>query len=189
MSVGRPPMNMNRWPDSLLSKVDTMQIICRLIGLSAAAADGILADPAGLPQRAAAASSSSDVYRYWHAIEFLLHREVPTDSAAEWLSLGRPVPGPDPTLPAHRVLAAAEVVALDAVVREVPPEALAAHYDAPTMDAASIYPGTWQAWEEDFDPLGQVLEHYSFLQEFVSRCAARGSAMLLQFDLLAEGSV
>ena len=57
------------------------------------------------------------------------------------------------------------------------------------MDAAGVYPATWQAWEEDFDPLGQVLEHCFFLQEFVSQCAAAGSALLLHCAELAEGSV
>jgi hypothetical protein len=43
--------------------------------------------------------------------------------------------------------------------------------------------------EETFDPLGQVLEHYSFLREFTMKCASSGQALLLYFELLDEGSV
>ena len=63
------------------------------------------------------------------------------------------------------------------------------HYDAAAMDAANIYPVSWQRWEEDFDPLGQTLEHYSFLREFVAQCAQNGAVLLLHFEFLKEGNV
>ena len=47
----------------------------------------------------------------------------------------------------------------------------------------------WQACEEDFDTLGQVLEHYSFLQERTAKRSTDGDASLLCFDVLAEGTV
>jgi hypothetical protein len=78
---------------------------------------------------------------------------------------------------------------LDAALAQISPEDLLPHYDAAALDAAGIYPVTWQEWEEDFDPLGQALEHYYFLQEFTAQCAQANAAMLLYFDLLAEGSV
>jgi hypothetical protein len=81
------------------------------------------------------------------------------------------------------------VAALNAVLRDVAPDDLAEHYDASATDAANVYPGTWRVWEEDFDPLGQVLEHYFFLQQFVSQCAGAQTGLLLHFDFLAEGSV
>ena len=60
---------------------------------------------------------------------------------------------------------------------------------AAALDAAHVYPVTWQLWEETFDPLGQVLEHYWFLQQFASQCAATGSAALLYFEAIAEGQI
>ena len=57
------------------------------------------------------------------------------------------------------------------------------------MDAATVYPGTWDEWEETYDPLGQVLEHYSFLQERAQHCSADGRSLLLVFEELADGTV
>jgi hypothetical protein len=87
------------------------------------------------------------------------------------------------------VLSAARVQEIDAEMRHVQPDDLIPHYEASALDAAQIYPVTWQAWEEDFDPLGQVLEHYFFLQQFTSRCAEARAGLLLYFDVLAEGTV
>jgi len=39
------------------------------------------------------------------------------------------------------------------------------------------------------EPLGQVLEHYSFLQSFAAECGAGRTALLLRFEFLADGSV
>ena len=86
-------------------------------------------------------------------------------------------------------MSAAQINDLDAAIRTIAPEDLAAHYDAAAFDAAGVYPATWQEWEETFDPLGQVLEHYWFLQQFASQRAAAGTAALLYFDVLAEGAV
>lgn len=166
-----------------------MQTICRLIQLTPADGEALLAHPAELQKRVAAARLRSDVYRYWDAIRFLLSRHRPETAAARWLELGRAIPGSDPTLPHDRVLMPADVAALHGAIGDVAPEDLAPHYDAGAMDAANVYPATWRAWEEDFDPLGQVLEHYYFLQEFVARCASEQEVLLLHFDLLAEGSV
>jgi len=92
-------------------------------------------------------------------------------------------------IPSARVLSNVQVQEIDAELRHIPPDDLIPHYDAPALDAARIYPVTWRAWEEDFDPLGQVLEHYSFLQQFAARCAKANAAVLLYFDRLAEGTV
>lgn len=71
----------------------------------------------------------------------------------------------------------------------IQPDDLSEHYDAGALDAALVYPATRHAWEEDFDPLGQLREHYSFLQQFTSQCAKANAALLLQFEELAEGTV
>lgn len=166
-----------------------MLTICRLIQLTPAEADALLARPDSVKDRVAAAKVHSDVYRYWHGIQFLLGRHRPDTPAARWLDLGRPIPGGGPSLPDDRLIMPTDVAALDAALSDVAPDDLAAYYDANAMDAANVYPGTWQVWGEDFDPLGQVLEHYFFLQQFVSHCAGAQTALLLHFDFLAEGSV
>jgi hypothetical protein len=166
-----------------------MQTICRLIQLTPSDANALVGEPSTLPERIAAATSYSDVYRYWGGIQFLLDRHSPDEPAARWLELGRRVAPIDPSLPDDRVISVADVAALDQVLRRVSEEDLAPHYDAAVMDAANIYPVSWQSWEEDFDPLGQVLEHYWFLREFVAKCAKTGAVLLLHFEFLEEGSV
>lgn len=166
-----------------------MPVICRLIQLESSEADALLAQPGTFGDQVAGAKTYSDVYRYWHGIQFLLDRHRPDTPAARWLDLGHRIQRDDASLPDDRLVMPADVAALHAVLEDVPPDDLAPHYDASAMDAANVYPGTWQEWEEDFDPLGQVLEHYSFLQQFVSQCAEAQAALLLHFDNLAEGSV
>jgi hypothetical protein len=166
-----------------------MPTICRLIQLAPSEAEALQAQPGSLGDRVAAAKAYSDVYRYWHGIQFLLGRHRPHTPAAAWLDLGRPIHSGDPARPDDRLLMPADVAALHSVLKDVAPDDLAPHYDASGMDAANVYPATWRAWEEDFDPLGQVLEHYFFLQQFVSQCALGQAALLLHFDDLAEGSV
>ena len=166
-----------------------MPTICRLLPLAPADADALVADPASLPARVQSASERSDVYRYWHAIEYLLRQHNPENTAVRWLGMGTAVSTASGDVPAARVLSAAQMKALDAAIRGIAPEDLAPHYDAAALDAARVYPATWREWEETFDPLGQVLEHYWFLQQFASQCAARGKAALLHFEVLAEGEV
>jgi len=166
-----------------------MPTICRLLQLTPAEGDSLLAQPDRLGDCVAAAKVHSDVYRYWHGIQFLLGHHRPDTPAARWLDLGRPIPRGDPSLPDDRLIIPTDVAALNAVLSDVAPDDLAEHYDASAMDAANVYPGTWLVWEEDFDPLGQVLEHYFFLQQFVSQCAGAQTALLLHFAFLVEGSV
>lgn len=166
-----------------------MPTVCRLIQLTPAEGDALLAQPDSLAGCVASASVHSDVYRYWHGIQFLLGRHRPDTPAAQWLDLGRPIRNGDPSLPDDRLIIPIDVAALNTALTDVAPDDLATFYDANAMDVANIYPGTWQEWEEDFDPLGQVLEHYFFLQQFVSQCAIAQAALLLHFDSLAEGSV
>ena len=78
---------------------------------------------------------------------------------------------------------------LDRLLQGIEPEQLIPHYDAAALDAAAVYPGTWREWEETFDPLGQVLEHYSFLQFRARSCTEARHSLLLVFEELADGTV
>jgi hypothetical protein len=166
-----------------------LQTICRLIQLSPHDAANLAANAASLPDRVSSASIYSDVYRYWHAIEYLLAQHRPESAAAKWLQQGAAIALARRDVPSPRVLTPVQVQEIHADLRTIQPEDLIPHYDAAALDAARIYPNTWQAWEEEFDPLGQVLEHYSFLQQFATQCATANAALLLYFDLLAEGTV
>jgi hypothetical protein len=160
-----------------------------MIQLTSSEAASLVADHATLPYRVQSAKVYGDVYRYWHAIEFLLERYTPGSPAARWLADGIPVSPGTPELPAARVLSAAQVQTIDAALRPIQPDALAPLYDADALDTAAIYPSTWREWEREFDPLGQVLEHYWFLQQFMAQCSQSAAAALLYFDYLEEGSV
>src|SRR5262245_52420162 len=147
-----------------------MPTICRLIRLSPDEAASLVANPVNLPQRVGSATIYSDVYRYWHAIEYLLAQHRPAAAAAKLLTMGTILSAANGDVPGARLLSGAQVQELDAELAVIQPDDLIPHYDATALDAAQIYPITWRAWEEDFDPLGQVLEHYSFLQQFTSQC-------------------
>jgi hypothetical protein len=166
-----------------------MPTICRLIQLSPDDAASLVANPGSLSNLARSATIYSDVYRYWHAIEYLLAQHRPASAAAKWLATGTPVSPASADIPSARLVSTAQVQEIDADLCNIQPDDLAGYYDAAALDAAEIYPATWQVWEEDFDPLGQVLEHYSFLQQFVQQCAKARAALLLYFDVLAEGTV
>ena len=166
-----------------------MAIICRMLELPAESASQLQANAARLPDAIKSAKVYGDVYRYWHAIEYLLTRHSPTSSAARWPNLGTPVSVGTSHIPAARLIHASEVAQLDRLVQGVEPEQLVPHYDAAALDAAAVYPGTWREWEETFDPLGQVLEHYSFLQFRARSCAEAGNSLLLVFEELADGAV
>jgi hypothetical protein len=166
-----------------------MPTICRLLQLSGAEAASLAAQPGNLNQLIESGRNHSDVYRYWHAIQYLLVRHRPNSPQAHWLDLGQAVSAGSEDIPAARVLSPAEVKQLDALLREIEPDELIPHYAADALDKAAIYPRTWTEWEETFDPLGQVLEHYSFLQEFVGKRASAGDGLLLYFEFLKDGMV
>ena len=166
-----------------------MPIVCRMLELPAEPASQLQADAARLPDAIKSAKVYGDVHRYWHAIEYLLARHAPTTPAARWLSAGTAVSAASGAVPAARLIPASEVAQLDQLVQGIAPEELIPHYDAAALDAAAIYPGTWREWEETFDPLGQVLEHYSFLQFRTRSCVEAGNALLLVFQEVAEGAL
>jgi hypothetical protein len=147
------------------------------------------ANASPLPDAISSATNHSDVYRYWHAIEYLLTQHAPTSPMARWLKLGTTVSTPSGEIPAARLIPANEVAELDRLLQGIEPEDLIPHYDATALDAAGVYPQTWQEWEQTFDPLGQVLEHYSFLQFTARSCADAGDSLLLVFEQVADGAV
>ena len=166
-----------------------MPVICRILELPAELARQLQTNASRLPDAIKSARNRSDVYRYWHAIEYLLTEHAPAAPAARWLTAGTTVSAASGEIPAARLIPASEVAELDRLLQGIDPEHLIPHYDAAAMDAAGVYPGTWQKWEETFDPLGQVLEHYSFLQFCARDCAKSGNSLLLVFEELAEGAI
>lgn len=162
-----------------------MPIICQLTALPAEPAAALLADPGRLATTLASAQRYTGVYRYWHGIHHLLSLHTPP---ADLLGQGLPVSAADGDIPAARLLDLRQVQALDAALQEISPESLAEQYDAGVLDAAGIYPRCWEAWEESFDPLGQLLEHYFYLQSFAHECATEGRSLLLSFSFLNDGS-
>ena len=165
-----------------------MPTICRLLQLPPAEAAALRSRPGRLTQSVDSAKIYSDVYRYWHAIQYLLAQHRPTSPAGDWLGLGQAVSRAIDDIPAARVLLPEDVTQLDAALREIEPEDPIPYYAADTLDHAEIYPRCWQAWEETFDPLGQVLEHYTFLRSAVRNGASAGNALLLYFVFLEDGS-
>ncbi len=157
-----------------------MPVICRLIALSQSDVSSLRANSDRLPSIVENAKEYSDVYRYWHAIDYLLSKYEGA-GVKNFLSLGVECSSAVDEVPAARVLSADEVAAFRARLSKFEPDALTPHYAAQALDAAGIYPNEWVAWEEDFDPLGQTLEHFSFLQFFVKARAEQGEGMLLFF--------
>lgn len=165
-----------------------MPVICRLLKLSPLQAEAVVDSPETLLKVVESCNTYSDVYRYWHGIQFLLSRHNSPSVSVNWLDAGRPVSDVSGDIPASRVVFPDEVRAIAHEIEGISPEDLIPHYDAADLDEAAIYPCCWQSWEETFDPLGQALEHYSFLQEFVRSRASAGDAMLLHFEFLNDGS-
>jgi hypothetical protein len=152
-----------------------------LLQIPPTSATSLVADPNKLEETVESAKIYSGVYRYWHGIEYLLSQHSPGSPAAKWLTLGQAVSKAVDSIPEARVLSPSIVTQLDKTIREIEPDALADHYDAPALDEAGIYPRTWVEWEETFDPLGQVLEHYSYLQSSTKQCASAGDSLVLYF--------
>lgn len=163
-----------------------MPVICRLIQVPSAAATKLAADTSQLASTVKAAKIYSDIYRYWHGIDWLIAAH---GHGGAILQAGKAVSQPDGQTPASRLLQPADVEQLNEALKNTEPDALAPHYDAAALDAAGVYPGSWVEWEDTFDPLGQVLEHYHFLQQFTAQRAKAGDAMLYFFEVIQDGTV
>src|SRR5262245_1069993 len=129
----------------------SMPTVCRLLELSPDRATSLAAHPEELPHAVESATIYSGVYRYWHAIQYLLAQHSPASPAANWLGLGQAVSTSTEEIPAARVIPPAEVSQLDAVLREIEPDDLIPHYEASDLDEAGVYPRCWEDWEETFD--------------------------------------
>lgn len=151
-----------------------MPIICRLLSVPS--------DLTSLDKILSESKNYSDIYRYWDGIHFLLKK-----SGVQFLELGSEISSSETRKP--RLLSKDEVQSFSNAISNIEPDSLAQYYDSKEFDENGVYPELWVSWEEDFDPLGQTLEHYSFLRDFANNCAKRGEGMLLYFTFLDEGSV
>ena len=165
-----------------------MPTICRLLRLTPDRAVSLIAEHGSLAEAVASANIYSDVYRYWHGIQYLLAQHSPESPAANWLGAGDAVSEDSKDVPAARVILPRDVALLAESLQGIEPDELAPYYDAGALDRAGIYPGCWEDWEETFDPLGQMLEYYSYHREFAMKRASSGEALLLYFEFLDDGS-
>jgi hypothetical protein len=155
-----------------------MPIVCRLLGLEASAADELVRNPGILPEVVTRSSNHMEVYWFWHGIDYLLG-QVEAPSAVRCLRAGGTVLPPPEGLPATRLHSPKQLEQIARDLREVAPEALLSGYDPRTMDTARVYPERWAELDEEHDILGDLLEHYAYMQEFAGRCAAEGQALLV----------
>lgn len=165
-----------------------MTIICRTIRIGPSQSAALAAGALSLAEAVASSRAYSDVYRYWDGIAFLLARHVSDGPARRWRELGTAIrserdrQGDAQASPPPQHLSAADVKALADALAQIEPDALAPHYDAVAMDTAGVYPQCWVRWEETFDPLGQLLEHYHFLQQVTRSGASAGDGLLLVYE-------
>lgn len=158
-----------------------MPIVCRLLGLEASAAADLARNPDVLPDTVAQSGNRMEVYWFWHGIDYLLGQaEAP--KAVHCLRAGGTVLPAAPGLPATRLHHPAQLQQIARDLREVAPEALLSGYDPRTMDTARVYPERWAELDEEHDILGDLLEHYAYMQEFVGRRAAEGQALLVFYE-------
>ena len=68
-----------------------MPTICRLLQLPPDDAAALPSQPGTLTQSVDSAKIYSDVYRYWHAIQYLLVHHRPGSPQINWLDLGQAV--------------------------------------------------------------------------------------------------
>ena len=158
-----------------------MPIICRLLGVEASAAADLARDPATLPTVMAGSRDHMEVYWFWHGIDYLLG-ETEAPVAVHCLRAGGTALPAAQGLPAARLHTPKQLAQIARDLLEVAPEALLSGYDPATMDAAHVYPERWAELDEEHDILGDLLEHYAYMQEFADRRAAEGQALLVVYE-------
>ena len=158
-----------------------MPIICRLLGLEADAAADLVRDPSSLPAKVVACNSHIEVYWFWHGIDYLLGQAEATPAVHCLRAGGTALPAAG-NLPPSRLHAPKQLQQIANDLLEVAPEALLSGYDPATMDAARIYPEQWAELDEEHDILGDMLEHYSYMQEFADKQAQQGRALLVLYE-------
>ena len=127
------------------------------------------------------ARTYSDVYRYWHAIEYLLAQHRAATPAVQWLSLGQAVSMAAEEVPAARVILPAEVAQLDAALRDIEPEALSPHYERRCPGSSGHLPPPLEGMGGNLRSVGAGSGALLFLQNSVKRCASAGDALVLYF--------
>jgi hypothetical protein len=158
-----------------------MPIICRLLGLNPTEAATLERDHSALSTIVSQSGNHTEVYWFWHGIDHLLS-EVEAPAPAHCLRRGGIELGAAPELPSARLHLAPTLPKINTALGEVAPEALFAGYDPATMDAAHVYPERWAELDEEHDIIGDLLEHYSYMQDFIANRIAPGGALLVVYE-------
>ncbi|NVI89554.1 YfbM family protein [Actinomadura sp. BRA 177] len=115
------------------------------------------------------------IEKTWHALSHLLEKS--SGPSADIFFTGAPLAedcGYSPPLFLDTDL----VRSTTALLNRTPSRTLLAHYNAQAMQKAEIYPGTWDAADDEFN-LQWLRGHYEKLVTFCNTAAASGDAMLL----------
>lgn len=159
-----------------------MPIICRVVAVLkkdlAVVSSG---DTAKLGAFLKDPDTYTELYRYWHAIHFLLSQQDSSPSARAILEGGTAVIPAKGDIPSSRLISVAEVASLNETIAQIEPDQLVQHFDPAAMDAAKVYPNAWVALTQEHDLLGDVLEHYDYLRQAAAARVESGEALLLQF--------
>lgn len=158
-----------------------MPIICRLLGLEAEAAADLVRNPGTLAAKVAECNSHIEVYWFWHGIDYLLGQAEAPPAVHCLRAGGTPLPAAG-DLPISRLHTPKQLQQIANALLEVAPEALLSGYDPATMDAAHVYPEKWAELDEEHDILGDMLEHYSYMQQFADKRAQEGRALLVLYE-------
>ncbi|WP_141593770.1 MULTISPECIES: YfbM family protein [unclassified Myxococcus] len=122
-----------------------------------------------------------DIGEAWHGLQYLL-TGTPWEGSAplDFLVRGGEDVGDIPSEEGTaRVFTPAQVQALATALQQVTQKTLRARYDAPTMQAQDIYPGTWDEPESEVDLLEELLSYFEELQKFMAAVAKRREALLV----------
>jgi len=109
----------------------------------------------------------------WHGVQYLLDSAGVDLDAVFYANV---FDGFGDDLPMGSYLRPGEVAAAAEVLSAVPPEALAAQYDADALQEADVYPGIW-AREGDAG-CAWLTSHYEGLDQYLSAAAKDGDAVL-----------
>jgi hypothetical protein len=158
-----------------------MPIICRLLGLTNAETATLERDHSALSTIVSQSGNHTEVYWFWHGIDHLL-TEVEAPAAAHCLRSGGIALGAPPELLPARLHRSLTLAKINTALGEVAPEALFAGYDPATMDAARVYPERWAELDEEHDIIGGLLEHYTYMRDFIANKIAPGGALLVVYE-------
>lgn len=128
------------------------------------------------------------VAQYWHAIPYLINGIAKNiDEPYRWFVEGGETVGETEAGPV-RYLDPKKVAKLATALREEEPDEIGmGNYDEAKMDRNGVYPERFVAYAEDFDPLGQLRELYSYLRTALGEWKKKKSGALVY--MLHEGEV